>query len=258
MRVEKTYSPKLSVDGVTVDRRDIEMLEAIDEHGSMHAAADALGRSYARLQNRVVEIEDAVGTITERKRGGSGGGGTVLTDTGRELRRRFERHDAELDGVARATESVVTGTVGDRTGELATVDTSVGPVMALVPEGAERVQVGIRSDAVVLTDPSEAPDPDRTSLRNRFRGTVERIESGDAIVRVTLALALEGDDASDDPDPDPDPDPDSDPVELQALITRASTDRLALEPGREVVASFKATAARATRIDAGGDESERA
>ncbi|SDR02221.1 TOBE domain-containing protein [Natronobacterium texcoconense] len=236
MAIEKGYTTTLSVDDVTIDRRDVEMLEAIDEHGSMHAAADALGRSYARLQNRIVEIEDAVGTITERRRGGSGGGGTELTETARKLRRQFERHDAELGGVARVTESVVTGTVQKRTGELATVDTPIGPVVALVPAEATMVQVSVRSDAVVLTDPIDTPDPDGTSLRNSFTGTVSGTESGDAIVRVTVAL--EGN-----------TDEDGDGVELQALVTQASADRLSLEPGREVVASFKATAARATRID---------
>ncbi|AFZ74334.1 TOBE domain-containing protein [Natronobacterium gregoryi] len=233
MSIEKGYRTTLSVDGVTIDRRDVEMLEAIDEYGSMHRAAEELGRSYARLQNRVVEIEEAVGSITERQRGGSGGGGTELTETARELRRQFERHDAELGGVAQVIESVFTGTVGERTGELATVDTPAGQIVALVPKNATSVQVSVRSDAVVLTDPGGTPDPDRTSLRNSFTGTVTQTVPGDAIVRVTLALENDGDTDR----------------ELQALVTRASANSLKLEPGREVVASFKATAARATRID---------
>ncbi|WP_137288142.1 TOBE domain-containing protein [Natronorubrum halophilum] len=228
MTIEKEYSTKLSVAGVTIGQRDIEMLDAIDRYGSMHRAADELGRSYARLQNRVVEIEDAVGPITERQRGGSGGGGTELTQTARELRQQFDRHEAELDGVARVTESVFTGTARDRTGELATVETGLGPILALVPEGASDVQVTVRSDAVVLTDPDETPQADGTSLRNQFTGTVERLEPGDAITRVTIRLAAD--------------------VTIQALITNASSDRLALKPERPITASFKATAARAVRI----------
>ncbi|RQG97769.1 TOBE domain-containing protein [Natrarchaeobius chitinivorans] len=228
MTIEKEYNTKLSVDGVTIDRRDVEMLAAIDRCGSMHKAADDLGRSYARLQNRVVEIEDAVGPITERKRGGSGGGGTDLTETAHDLCRRFDRHDAELDGVARVTESVFTGTVSDRNGELATVDSEIGSILALVPEGASEVQVSVRSDAVVLTDPAETPQGDGTSLRNRFLGTVERLEAGDAITRVTVGLEVGS---------------------VQALVTNASADRLGLECGRQIAVSFKATAARAISID---------
>ncbi|WP_436347227.1 TOBE domain-containing protein [Natronorubrum sp. FCH18a] len=228
MTIEKEYTTKLSVDGVTIDRRDLAMLEAIDEHGSMHRAADELGRSYARLQNRIVEIEDAVGPVTERRRGGRGGGGTVLTQNARDLRQRFERHEAELDGVARVTESVISGPVQDRTGELATVETAIGSILALVPEDASEVQVGIRSDAVVLTDPDETPRADDTSLRNQFSGTVADVESGDEIDRVTVRLG--------------------DEVTLQALVTRASTERLGLGTGRSITASFKATAARGISV----------
>ncbi|WP_247001464.1 TOBE domain-containing protein [Halosolutus gelatinilyticus] len=234
MTIEKEYTTKLSVDGVTIDRRDVEMLDAIDRYGSMHRAADELGRSYARLQNRIVEIEAAVGSITERTRGGSGGGGTELTRTARDLRRRFDRHAAELDGVARVTESVFTGPVRERTGELGTVDTAAGPVVALIPDDATEVQVSVRSDAVVLTDPDEVPRSGGTSLRNRFPGTVARLEPGAAITRVTIDL--DGD------------------AELQALVTDASTDRLGLEPGAAIAASFKATAARATSIEPNPDD----
>ena len=229
MRIEKDFSTKLAAGDVTIDRRDVEMLAAIDRHGSMHAAADALGRSYARLQNRVVELEDAVGPLTERQRGGTGGGGTVLTPTGREVLRQFDRHETELEGVARATESVFAGTVEDRTGELATVETPAGAIRALVPPGATAVEVAVRSDAVVLTAPSEAPDPAGTSLRNQFPCIIERVERGEEIANVTLSV---GDDA-----------------ELVALVTRTSVDALELEPGAAVVASFKATAARGTRSD---------
>ncbi|ARS90556.1 TOBE domain-containing protein [Natrarchaeobaculum aegyptiacum] len=233
MTIERDYSTKLAVDGITIDRRDIEMLEAIDEHGSMHGAAEALGRSYARLQNRVVEIESAVGSITERQRGGSGGGGTTLTATADELRRQFDRHEAELDGVARATKSVFPGTVTERTGELVTVDTDVGPIRALAPEGATTVQVAVRSDAVVLTDPEDTPRADGTSLRNQFSGTVSRLDSGTAITRVTVDLTEER--------------------TIQALVTKTSADRLALEAGRPITASFKATAARAIAVDPGSN-----
>lgn len=234
MTIEKGYTTKLSVDGVTIDRRDVEMLEAIDEYGSMHRAAEKLGRSYARLQNRVVEIEEAVGQITDRKRGGSGGGGTELTETAHELCRRFDRHEAELNGVARVTESVFSGTVTDRTGELATVETPVGPILALVPEGAREVQVSVRSDAVVLTDPEDAPRADGTSLRNQFTGTLEDLESGEAVSRATVRLT---DDAT-----------------LQALITQSSVDRLGLEPGQSIAASFKATAARGIAVGSKVDD----
>lgn len=229
MTIEKEYSTQLAADGVTIDRRDIEMLDAIERWGSLQRAADELGRSYAWLQRRLVEIEDAVGELTERRRGGSGGGGTELTETAHELRRQFDRHETELEGVAQATESVFSGTVRDRTGELATVETAAGPIVALVPEGATDVQVTVRSDAVVLGNPEESLRADETSLRNRFTGVVEGVKTGETIARVTIRL--DGD------------------AELEALITGASADRLGIVVGDPIRTSFKATAARAIRID---------
>ncbi|GAB7019386.1 LysR family transcriptional regulator [Halostagnicola bangensis] len=241
MTLEKEYKTELAVDGKTIDRRDIEMLEAIDEHGSMHAAADALGRSYARLQGRIVELEESLGDLTERRRGGKGGGGTELTQTALEVRQQFERHQTELDGVARATESVFPGTVRERTGALGTVETAVGPVVALVPKGTTDVQVGVRSDAVVLSDLEESPAGGETSFRNQFTGTVSSVDASDGIARVTLALERARDSA---PDSDA-ADDSSDPFELETIVTQTSVDTLDIDPGTRMRASFKATAARA-------------
>ena len=227
--MRKDFETRLTVDDVTVTERDVEMLRAIDRHGSMHRAAEKLGRSYPHLQRRVVELEEAVGELTERRRGGSDGGGTELTETATELLRRFDRHRTELAGVATVTESILEGTVQDRTGELATVETPAGPVVALVPAGAAEVEVSVRSDAVVLSDPGETPGSGGTSFRNRFEAVVTAVESGEAVANV--ALELDGG------------------VSLEALVTTGSRDALALEPGRAVVASFKATAARGIGVD---------
>ncbi|MFP8956206.1 TOBE domain-containing protein [Natrialbaceae archaeon A-CW3] len=236
---ERGYRTELTIGAVTIDRRDIEMLEAIGEHGSMHAAADALGRSYARLQRRVVELEDELGTLTERQRGGRDGGGTTLTSTASDLRQRFERHQTALEGVASVRESVIPGLVVDRDGELATVETAIGSVVAIAPASAESVQVVVRSDGVVLEDPDDGGAVGGTSVRNRFDGTVERVETGEAVGQVVVGI----DGANGDGDGDDDDDDDR-PIELEALVTRGSLESLGLEPGRPIVASFKATAAR--------------
>ena len=232
---QRGYRTELTIGAVTIDRRDIEMLEAIGEHGSMHAAADELGRSYARLQRRVVELEDELGTLTERQRGGRDGGGTTLTSTASDLRQRFERHQMALEGVASVRESVIPGLVVDRDGELATVETAIGSVVAIAPASAESVQVVVRSDGVVLEDPDDGRTVRGTSVRNRFDGTVERVETGEAVGQVVVGI----DGANGDGD-----DVDDRPIELEALVTRGSLESLGLEPGRPIVASFKATAAR--------------
>ncbi len=223
MTLQKDFEARLAVGDVTVTSRDVEMLRAIDRCGSMHRAAETLGRSYPHLQRRLVEIEEAAGPLTERERGGSDGGGTVLTTAARDLLGQFSRLRAELDGVASVTESTLAGTVTDRDGEIATVETDAGPVTALVPEEATDVEVCVRSDAVVLRAPDALTDDD-TSLRNELPGSVAAVESGDAVAEVAVTL-------------------DGGP-RLVALVTAGSRSSLALEPGRKVVASFKATATR--------------
>ncbi|MFA9501419.1 TOBE domain-containing protein [Natrinema sp. H-ect1] len=230
--MEKEFDPYLRIDDVTVDRSDIAMLRAIDDRGSLSGAAEALERSYPRLQQRVVELEDAIGPLVERTRGGAGGGGSSLTDQARDLLARFDRLVAAYEGVARVDETVLSGPVVNRDGELATVATDAGEVLAVVPSEAAAASVTIRSDAVSLHAPEDVPRAEGTSVRNRFPGTVAWLEAGDAVARVGIDLeaAEDGGDADD--------------AELVALVTRRSVDALGLEPGRSIVASVKATAVR--------------
>lgn len=217
--------PFLEVDGETVDDRDVEALRAIDEHGSMNRAAAALGRSYARIQRRVADLEETLGPLVARRRGGAGGGGSELTANAEELLARFDRLRAEFSGLARAEESVLPGTVVDRGAALGTVETDAGTLRAIVTGESQAVQVTVRSDAVALATPAGSAEPTDTSVRNRFRGTVTAIEREGEIARVTVDVG-----------------PDS---SLRALVTGASLETLDLAVGEEVVASCKATATRA-------------
>ena len=218
---------RIEADGVVFEDRDAALLRAVDEHGSLNAAATALERSFAHAQRRVVALEEAFGSLVERRRGGAGGGGSELTAGARDLLARFDRLSAEFSGVADATLSVFTGEVRSRDGELAVVDVAPGRVLALVPrevrEGTE-VEVSVRADAVTVELPDESPAPDATSARNRFEGRVAEVVHGEAIGRVSVAVGDE---------------------RLVALLTTDSIDRMALEAGDDVVVSFKATATRA-------------
>lgn len=223
--MEPRGDPFLAVDGETVDERDVAALRAIDEHGSMNKAAAALGRSYARIQRRVADLEETLGPLVTRQRGGAGGGGSELTAEGRELLARFDRLRAAFSGIARAEESVFPGRVLERGTVLGTVETDAGTVRAIVSGESEAVQVTVRSDAVALTTPAESPPPADTSVRNRFPGTVAAIQREGEIARVTVDVGAE--------------------EPLHALVTATSIETLDLAVGDEVVASFKATATRA-------------
>lgn len=219
------FDARLHAEGVAFDARDAELLRAVDEHGSLNAAASALGRSYSRAHERVSDLEEAFGPLVERRRGGSGGGGSELTDTARHLLTTLDRLQAEFAGVAETEETVLSGAVRERDGETAVVETAAGDVRAVVSADATEVAVTVRADTVTLNHPADAPDPDDTSARNRFSGTVTGIERGESLARVGIDIGAEAD--------------------LVATVTTASIDRLSLRAGDDIVASFKATATRA-------------
>ncbi|WP_135824688.1 TOBE domain-containing protein [Halorussus ruber] len=221
------FETHLRADGVEFDADDAELLRAVDREGSLNRAADELGRSYSRAHQRLTALEDALGPLVTRQRGGSGGGGSELTDEARAVLARFERLRAEFTGTAEVEETVLSGRVVAREGELATVETSAGRVRALAPEAdTDAVQVAVRADAVTLHAPEDAPAEAATSARNRFAGTVSAIDAGEQVARVLV-------DASAD-------------ATLSALVTASSVEKLDLRAGSEVVASFKATATRAS------------
>jgi len=228
MTLDTGFSPHLAVEDVTITDRDVEMLRAIDEEGSMHSAASALGRSYPHLQRRIVEIESAVGSLTRRARGGAGGGGTELTGDARAVLRRFDRLRVALSGVTDIPRSVIQGRVLDRSGALATVETAAGTIQARVPRSATTVDIAIRADAVVLIEAGLAATG-QTSLQNQLSGVVSAVALEQTIATITLDLGEE--------------------ATLRALVTAESVERLGVEEGLELVAAFKSTATRALATD---------
>lgn len=222
------FEARLRVGEASFEADDAALLRAVDRHRSLNTAAESLDRSYSRAHERITDLEAELGPLVERRRGGAGGGGSELTRNAHRLLARFDRLQAALDGTVDTEEVVLAGTVTDRAGELATVDTPAGAVRALLFEDGDRVHVSVRAHAITLHDPDAAPAPAETSARNRFRGSVTRIDRREAIARVAVDV---GGDAP-----------------LVALITIDSLERLDLAPGDEIVASFKATAARATPV----------
>lgn len=223
----------LRSEGVKFTGRDVALLQAIDEHGSINRAADELGRSYSRAQQRIVELEGAFGDLVERTRGGEHGGGSRLTAQARSLATRYERLMVEFGGLAETAETVLPGQVVDRDGRLATVETAAGRVRGLVPVGDTDTRLVIRADAVTLQSPADSPGPDTTSARNRLEGTVVAVDPGPGVQQVAVDVGAA--------------------IDLKAIVTASSMEQLELEAGTPVVASFKATATRGIPADDGGD-----
>lgn len=227
----RAFEAQLAEGDTTFDAADEALLRAVGEAGSLNAAAADLGRSYAHAHRRLGDLEAAFGPLVERTRGGTEGGGSELTANARALLAQFERLRAEFTGLTSAAENVFAGEVLERDGELALVSTDAGEIHALVLTDSDAVQVTIRADAVTLHAPTDAPDESATSARNRLSGGVVGVSGGETVGRVAVDVGAD--------------------ESLVALVTLTSVERLGLEPGIEVVASFKATATRATAGVAG-------
>ena len=214
-------------DGVELGERDVGLLREIDVTGSVARASTNLGRSRARALTRIEELESAFGDLVERQRGGSGGGGSRLTDDATRLLNRYERLQVALSATAHVPETVLEGTVSSIAGELADVETSVGTVRGLhdgVSLG-DLVQVRIGADSLTVLEPAADPDPDSTSARNHLSGTVAEISPGETVFTVHIEAGG---------------------AIFRALVTGDSVDRLGLAEGCGVVLTWKATATRLT------------
>lgn len=75
-----------------------EILKAIEEHGSLKAATDALGITYRRTWGDLKAIEEKLGvSLLEKSRGGASGGQTQLTKEGLKLVAAFDDLHAQAD-----------------------------------------------------------------------------------------------------------------------------------------------------------------
>ena len=79
-------------DSVVLSDWRVDLLEAIDTHGSLRRAADQLNVPYRTAWDRVKATEAALGMrLLETESGGADGGSSQLTPQAREVCRRFRR-----------------------------------------------------------------------------------------------------------------------------------------------------------------------
>ena len=137
--------------GGDISGRRIELLEAIDRSGSISAAARELSISYRSAWDAIDEMNNMWDApLVSKSAGGSHGGGTQLTEQGREVISSFkliqEEYQRFLDGMSR--------NLGD----------------------LDRFQQAIRRLSM------------RTSARNQFQGRVDMINLGPVNSEVSMAI----------------------------------------------------------------------
>ena len=79
-------------DAVVISDWRVELLEAIDAHGSLRRAAEQLNVPYRTAWDRVKATEAELGMrLVDTESGGADGGSSRLTPQAREVCRRFRR-----------------------------------------------------------------------------------------------------------------------------------------------------------------------
>lgn len=254
---------KLTVDtefGTFLGDTRIRLLEAIDRHGSISQAAKAVPLSYKAAWDAVDAMNNLAETaLVERSVGGKHGGGTSLTDYGRQVIAMYRAVEQEYQGAVDRLSS----RLGDESGSSVRQFQSllrrmsmrssarnqfVGTVKAL-REGEVSFEVGLRLDdsnelVAVITRASaeylelsigaevhalvKAPsvliitDPlARTTASNHLWGTVSAIHEGPVSSEVTITLPSGRN--------------------VTSVVTHDSIEHLSLAPGVPACAVFQAT-----------------
>lgn len=74
-----------------------ELMEKIEETGSIHEACLLMGLSYSKGSKMIRRMEQQLGyCVMERRAGGAGGGGSLLTERGRWLLETYKKMEQEI------------------------------------------------------------------------------------------------------------------------------------------------------------------
>ena len=85
------YKVWLDNDGKAFGEGPYQLLKRIDERGSLHQAAMDMKMSYRKAWRTLHAIEGKLGfALLDRQVGGVSGGGSQITDAGRELMKNYE------------------------------------------------------------------------------------------------------------------------------------------------------------------------
>jgi len=234
----------------------IRLLENIDSCGSINRAAKEVGLSYKAAWEKLETLNNlSVQPLVVRQVGGSGGGGTVLTEEGRDLlrqvtllRREFsafveffgDRPEGALDALKMlrrfemkvSARNVWAGTVSRiekgavnsvievalKGGDTVVAVITDNSVHRLGLEPGVEVLAMVKAPAVMLGRDIRR---EQVSARNVLMGTVARIVPG--VVNDEVIIDLPGGST------------------VTAINTCESVRRLGIEPGIEVAAIFKAS-----------------
>ncbi|QIL20307.1 TOBE domain-containing protein [Thermomonas sp. HDW16] len=242
--------------GVSLTPARARLLQAIHGHGSISAAARAVGMSYKGAWDAVAALNKLVGEpLVTTETGGSGGGGARLTPMGqrvlafhgaltalqqRLLANSADAGDGDLEHMLRRLDNLMLKTSARNQYEGTVQSIQRGAVnseVILALDGGERLvaivtngsvdELGLAegSSAIALVKASfvllAEADGLRTSARNALAGTVSACREGAVNAEVELALAAG--------------------KRLVATVTNESLRELDIQVGKPLLALVKAS-----------------
>lgn len=78
----------------------VDLLEAVEDTGSISAAASKMGISYRRAWDKIHECEERLEVkLVDTQTGGTGGGGSRLTPVAKDYIQRFHSFSSGLNGI---------------------------------------------------------------------------------------------------------------------------------------------------------------
>ncbi|SPA48260.1 TOBE domain-containing protein [Cupriavidus taiwanensis] len=234
----------------------IALLAAIGAHGSITAAARAVGISYKAAWDAIDAMNNSAGEpLVVRAAGGKGGGGTRLTARGEQLIRTYraleDEHRRFVAQLSRLGEGaaddihlmrrmmIKTSARNKLFGRVASVKGgAVNDEVVLELPGGQRIVATITHESVETLELAEGveafalikassvlvglPDPGlRLSARNQLAGVVARVMPG--AVNAEVVIELDGGGT------------------VAAIVTNGSVEALGLQAGVAAVAIFKAS-----------------
>jgi molybdate transport system regulatory protein len=258
MATQMTKSPNIiyEIMGWSVAKPAILLLQAIERTGSINSAAQSLGIQYKSAWQQLDQINNLLPyPLVEKRTGGSGGGGSVLTEEGQKLLRQIHAVQKEFtqfiqffaDDPQEALQTLKTlrrieMNLSARNvwlGQVQSIDKGVvNSVVTLQLKGGDavssvitdnsvkRLGLEVGKDVMAIVKASNVLlgskiDPRAISARNILTGTICSIVPG--TVNDEIAIDLPGGST------------------VTSIITSASVRRLNLAVGQEISAIIKAS-----------------
>lgn len=201
----------------------IRLLELIGETGSIKKAAETMGMSYKAAWDNINQLNEIYGkNLVERTTGGRGGGGTKLTEHGRNLIKTYNHysriHELYLTDITRM--NCVEAKISESKDGYAVAETKGGDRLAcvLLDSGIktdDRVNLFIKPSDIILIN----SDSFQTSARNLLKTSVKSVNEKEGVSEIILS-SEKG-------------------TVLTVTVTSNSAARLGIKKGSSIFALFK-------------------